>query len=448
MAACGLFIPASDGSEVSVFDDVFCDVGDAQSIEDNLSTFSSHISNIVNIVNTANSKSLVFIDELGGGTDPEEGQAIAKAVVSYLLKCGSRGIVTTHFTALKEYAYSVNGIENASMEFDSETFQPLYNIKLGLPGSSNAIAISRRLGLKEEILSEALSHMNDGAKNFENIVRSAEEIRLKAQREFDETAAMKAEWQEKLDILERERIKIEKEKENLYIKAKIESRRIINEKTAEAEELLSEIEEIFDKEELTQGDLIKARTLKNKLSDKAFSGESEGYIRPQYVNADSVKVGDRVFVPRFNGEADVVNVNDRKKQAEVAIGYIKVWCKISDLMKPAVSDIASPKPGKEKIAAKKTNNVSVTRNLDRNKIPSMEVNLIGMTVSEALIELENFIDSAILANFEEIKIVHGFGSGKLRSAVQEYLRKNKNIAEFRIGKYGEGEGGVTVARLK
>lgn len=448
MTACGLFIPASEGSEISIFDDVFCDIGDAQSIEDNLSTFSSHISNIVNIVNTANSRSLVFIDELGGGTDPEEGQAIAKAVVSYLLKCGSKGIVTTHFTALKEYAYSVSGIENASMEFDSATFQPLYNIKLGLPGSSNALAISKRLGLKDEILSEAFSYLSDGTKKFENIVRRAEEIRLKAQRESDEIVKIKTEWQDKLDVLERERVKLEKEKENLYLKAKIESRRIINEKTAEAEELLSEIEDIFNKEELTQNDLIKARTIKNKLSDKAFNSENEGYIKPQYVHVEYIKVGDRVFVPQFNGEANVVNINDRKKQAEVAIGSIRIWCKISDLMKTEAVNVSTSKSKKEKVTVKKASNVSVTRNLDRNKIPSMEVNLIGLTVSEALIELENFIDSAILANFEEIKIVHGFGSGKLRNAVQEYLRKNRNIAEFRIGKYGEGEGGVTIAKLK
>ncbi len=447
MAACGLFIPAADGSEMAIFEDVYCDIGDAQSIEDNLSTFSSHISNIVNVVNGANSKSLVLVDELGGGTDPEEGQALARAIISYLLNTGCKGIVTTHFTSLKEYAYATDGIENASMEFDSKTLQPLYNIKLGMPGSSNALAISRRLGLKEEILSDALSNLSDGAKNFENIVRSAEDIRIKAEREFAESNKIKKEWQQKLELLEAEREKLAKEKENLFIRAKVESRRIINEKTAEAEELLSEIEEIFNKEELTQNDLIKARTLKNKLSDKAYFAD-EAEIKPQYVAVDekSLKAGDRVFVTSFNGEGVILNVNERKKQAEVEIGSLKVWCKLSALMK-VVSPVISSSKSKNK-ENKPSKEVNVTRNLNRERAPMSEINLLGLTVQEALIEVENFMDSAIISNFEEIKIVHGFGTGKLKSAIHEYLRKHRHVAEFRMGKYGEGEGGVTIVKLK
>jgi len=446
MAACGMFIPAAEGSEVSVFDDVSCDIGDAQSIEESLSTFSSHISNIVKIVDNAGAGSLVLIDELGGGTDPEEGEAIARAVLSFLLKSGAKGIVTTHFTSLKEYAYSADGVENASMEFDSATLRPLYRIKIGLPGSSNAIAISRRLGLKEEILSEALENMSDGAKNFENIVRSAEDIRIKAQREFEEAQGVKNEWQTKLSSLDLEREKFEKQKEKFFSNAKIEARRIVNEKTAEAEQLLGEIEEIFNKEEVSESDLIKARTLKNKLADKAYDSEREEYLKPQYVplKDGKVSVGDNVYVSSFGAEAVVLELNERKKQVFVQIGNLKVWCKTSDLLAVVGRDSIEKKTVKKQ----KKENISVTRNLDREKLPVREINLLGMTVQEATLELDNFIDSALVSGFDEVKIVHGFGTGKLRDGVREYLRKNKRVAEFRPGKYGEGEGGVTIVKLK
>jgi len=449
MAACGLFIPAAEDSKIAVFERVFCDVGDAQSIEDNLSTFSSHITNIVDIVNGVNANSLVLIDELGGGTDPEEGQAIAKAVTQYLLKSGAKGIITTHFTSLKEYAYSLDGVENASMEFDSATFQPLYNVKLGLPGSSNAIAISRRLGLNADILNTAVSFMNDGAKTFENIVRTAEETRLAASRMLEETESIKREWQEKLNLLESEREKLEKEKESLLLKSKAEARRIINERTAEAEELLDEMQAIFDKEELTQNDLIKARTLKNKLADKAFDSEKEEYIKPQYVpfGENQIKVGDRVFVTPFNGEGEVLSLDTRKQRAEVMVGSLKLRVKYSELLKVVQTGLPQKESKKAKNKAK-SGNISVVQNLNREKIPTREINLIGLASDEAIIEVENFISSAILAGFDEVKIVHGFGTGKLKNAVQGYLKKCKAVKEFRLGRYGEGEGGVTIVTLK
>jgi len=449
MAACGLFIPAAEGSEISVFERVFCDVGDAQSIEDNLSTFSSHITNIINIVNAVNGESLVLIDELGGGTDPEEGQAIAKAVTDYLLKSGAKGIITTHFTSLKEYAYSLDKIENASMEFDAATLQPLYNVKLGLPGSSNAIAISRRLGLGEDILSAALSYMNDGAKAFENIVRTAEETRLSATRALEDAERTKAEWTEKLSVLEAEREKLEKEKERLFLSAKAEARRIINERTAEAEELLSEMQAVFDKEELTQNDLIRARTLKNKLADKAFESEKEGYVKPQYVPFDDgeIKAVERVFVKSFNAEGEILNVNEKRKQAEVRVGGLTLRVKYGDLLK--VIGAASPEKRESRQRDnKRKDNVSVIKNLSRDRIPSREINLLGLASDEAIMEVRSFISSAVVAGFEEVKIVHGFGTGKLKAAVHDYLKKCKAVKEFRLGKYGEGEGGVTIVTLK
>ena len=306
MAMCGLFVPAKR-AVLSTFEEIYCDVGDAQSIEESLSTFSSHITNIIHIVNHADKNSLVLIDELGGGTDPDEGQALAKAIVAHLLKSGAAGVVTTHYTSLKEFAFSAKGIENACMEFDANTLQPLYVLHVGLPGSSNALAISRRLGMQESILQAALSNLSKDAQKFENIVRSAEESRIQAEETLKETNRLKAEWQEKLKEVETEREKLKREKEKLFVSAKAESRRIIHDRTEQAEEILKEIENIFAQETLKESDLILARTLKNRLTDKAYESDEEAESRPQYaeVKSDELKIGARVYV-KNTGQEGVV----------------------------------------------------------------------------------------------------------------------------------------------
>ena len=448
MAMCGLFIPAKR-AEVSVFREIYCDIGDSQSIEESLSTFSSHVTNIVEIVDNADKNSLVLIDELGGGTDPDEGQALAKAVVSYLLRAGGTGVVTTHYSALKEFAFATDGIENACMEFDSDTLRPLYVIKIGLPGSSNALAISRRLGLKEEILEEALGNLSEGAQTFENIVRSAEESRLRADEALKETNLLKSEWQEKVKLLEDEREKLQKEREKLFTSAKAESRRIINERTAEAEEILSEIEEIFARDSISEADLIKARTLKNRLDDKAYDNEREEFSRPQYIPAkiEKLKAGDKVFVKNINQEGVVQSVRPQKNEAEVLCGNIRVRSKISDLS-VLISERNAQNDKKKPAGKRVSDRVQVSKNLTPKPLPSLELNVIGMTVQEALPEVEAFIDGAVCANLEEVRIVHGVGTGKLRAGIQDYLKKHRNVEEFRLGKYGEGETGVTIVKIK
>lgn len=448
MAMCGLFIPAKR-AEVSVFREIYCDIGDSQSIEESLSTFSSHVTNIVEIVDNADKNSLVLIDELGGGTDPDEGQALAKAVVSYLLRAGGTGVVTTHYSALKEFAFATDGIENACMEFDSDTLRPLYVIKIGLPGSSNALAISRRLGLKEEILEEALGNLSEGAQTFENIVRSAEESRLRADEALKETNLLKSEWQEKVKLLEDEREKLQKEREKLFTSAKAEARRIINERTAEAEEILSEIEEIFARDSISEADLIQARTLKNRLGDKAYDNEREEFSRPQYIPAkiEKLKAGDKVFVKNINQEGVVQSVRPQKNEAEVLCGNIRVRSKISDLS-VLISERNAQNDKKKPAAKRVSDRVQVSKNLTPKPLPSLELNVIGMTVQEALPEVEAFIDGAVCANLEEVRIVHGVGTGKLRAGIQDYLKKHRNVEEFRLGKYGEGETGVTIVKIK
>ncbi len=446
MAACGLFIPAKRAT-VSVFKEIYCDIGDSQSIEESLSTFSSHITNIIGIVDKADKDSLVLIDELGGGTDPDEGQALAKAIVSHLLSTGCAGVVTTHYTALKEFAFEAKGIENACMEFDSDTLQPLYAMRIGLPGSSNALAISRRLGLKESILEEALCSLSEGAQQFEHIVRSAEESRVRAEEALLETNRLKAEWEEKLRVVELEQEKLKKEREKLQTSAKAEARRIIHDRSAEAEEILREIEKIFEKEQISEADLIRARTLKNKLGDKAYESDEEEAFTPQYlpVKAEALKVGDKVFVKNTAQEGVVQNIRLQKGEAEILCGNIRIRSKISELSL-VISPVKTQTTKRAK--SKKVETVQVSKSLKPKATSGLEINVIGLTVHEAIPEVEAFLDAAVISNLSEVRIVHGMGTGKLRAGIHDYLRKAKNVAEFRLGKYGEGDTGVTIVTLK
>lgn len=441
MAACGLFIPAAEGSCVGVFDNVFCDLGDSQSIEESLSTFSSHIKTVIEIVNGVNADSLVLIDELGGGTNPDEGQALARAVVEKLLSCGCKGIVTTHFTALKEFAFGADGIENASMEFDSATLKPLYRIKIGMPGSSNALAICRRMGLDEGVLEKAVSYLSEGGRAFENIVRSAEDSRVKAEQLVAENERLRAKLKDEIAETEKRADALERERAKLLAGAKAESRRLINERAAEAEELLSEIEDIFKKEEISESDLIKARTLKNKIKDAAYRADEAPERKTAYAPADknNLREGARVFVKPMQTEGVVTSYSQGKGEAEVTCGSMKLRCKPADLL---IIENA-PQGG----VVKRADSVKVVRKIPVSQ-PVLEINVLGLTVPEALYEVDNFIDRAVTDNLEEIKVIHGVGTGKLRKAIAEHLKRHKNVESFRAGKYGEGETGVTFIKLK
>ncbi len=437
MACCGLFIPAAEGSSVAVFDNVFCDVGDSQSIEESLSTFSSHIVNIIDICENATAKSLVLVDELGGGTNPDEGQALAKAVIKHLLECGAKGIVTTHFTPLKEFAYSESAIENASMEFDSRTLKPLYRIKIGLPGASNALAIARRLGMNPRILNAAECFLSEGARSYENIVRRAEESRVEADKKLAEAISVKNEWQEKLNKVNAQIDELNKEKEKINRSARVESRRIIADRTEQAEELVAGIEEIFKKQEISELDLIKARTYKNKLSDIAFNEEEEKKKVTDFAPAtgSNLKVGQTVFVKPLESSGIILSVSEKKQEAEVQCSTMKMHVKFTDLSIP------------EQKTQQNKQQIKVKKSLPR-EMPVLEINVLGLTVPEAIYEVDNFIDRAVTDNLEEIKVIHGVGTGKLRSAIAEHLKKHKNVESFRLGKYGEGETGVTFIKLK
>ena len=432
MAACGLFVPAAEGTRLSVFDSVRCDVGDSQSIEENLSTFSSHVAHLKEILESATERSLVLIDEPGGGTDPEEGAALAQAVLSELLRRGCRGIVTTHYSALKEFAYSADGIENGCMEFDAADFRPLYRLKIGAPGSSNALLICTRLGLPERTVAEARSYLSEGARSFEHTLRAAEESRVQTEAAMQSAKAMQREWEARLAELGKEEEKFRRERERFLTSSKAEARRIVAERTADAEALLAEMEKIFEKEHYSEADLIRARTLKNKLENAPTEEEP---VRAVPVDAKTLKAGDRVMVGSLGTEGVVLSVRREKGVCEVQTGVLKASVKLSDLYR------ARP-------AGKEGERVQVTRQLVDRPVVKREINLIGMTTGEGVEEAEAFLDGAVVANLHEVRIVHGVGTGKLRAAVHEMLRRHPRVESFRLGKYGEGENGVTVVTLK
>ncbi len=436
MATSGMFVPASDGTEIACFGEIFCDVGDEQSIENSLSTFSSHIKNIISITENADGRSLVLIDEIGAGTDPDEGSALARAVIDDLLKKGSRGVITTHYSALKEFAYTEKLMKNASMEFDPETFAPLYKINIGMPGTSNALEISEMLGMPKDIVRRAAGYMGNAKLSFEKVLKEAEKTRREAENLKAEVRAIKAEESKKLEEIDAEREKLLKDKEKFYAGAKAESRRIVNEKIEEADEIINEIKTLFDKEELTSGDLIRARTLRNDLERKKYaeSEREERTVEYEPINAEKLKIGDKVYHKPTDMICTVNSVNVKKGECEVFPGSLRVMAKIKDLF----------------FVAKSEGNAKTTVSLKRNGLvtPATEINVIGKNVSEALYDIENFLDAAVVNNLEEVKIIHGKGLKILSSAVHDYLKRDPRVSEYRFGKYGEGERGVTFVKLK
>ncbi len=440
MAMSGMFIPAAEGSEISHFDQIFSDIGDEQSIEQSLSTFSSHMSNIIEITKNANEKSLILLDELGAGTDPDEGSALAQAVIERLLDCGSRGIITTHYSRLKEFAYSRDDLMNASMDFDSKTFSPLYRIVIGMPGSSNAIEISKRLGLDDDIAKVAYSLLSDSKISFENVIKEAEKTRNDAEKIKNEFYQIKRETEEDLAKLKAERAKFESDKERFLQNAKAEARRLVNDRVDQAEELIESIKQLLSKQELSSGDIITARTLKNKIENVKYDLESESVSPPTSKPVDITKLncGDRVYVSTMDSFGIVQRVSSKKKEVEVLVGSVRVN------LKPNAIFYA---PQEKQIPKKPS--ISIARRIDNDgEVFKPEINVIGQNSDEALINVEKFLDSCVLNNIEECRIVHGKGLNILSKAIQTYLKKQRHVKEFRFGVYGEGEKGVTIVKLK
>ncbi len=435
MASSGLYIPASDDSKVSVFSNVFCDIGDEQSIEQNLSTFSSHIKNIINIIKSIDDKSLVLLDELGAGTDPEEGSSLALAIIERLLEKNCFGIITTHYSKLKEFAVVNDRIINVSMEFDAKTLSPKYKLNVGIPGSSNAIDIAKTLGLDDEIISKAVSHLSIEQVSFENVLKEAEKAKRQADDMQTELQKILNEQKEKLSLIEEEKQKISLEREKIYNNARFETKKIVADKLAEAEEIIDELKSILKKVGLESKEVFKAGELKNRLKNSKYLNfeEAEPFKLIKSTQKDLV-IGNKVYVKSLGAYAKLLSVKLKKGEAEVVVGNLKSIVKIDDIY------------NSEKEIEKKPS-VQIYKSVN-NMPKNNEINLLGMTALEAEDAVKNFIDLAILNGFEEVKIIHGVGQGVLLKTIRNYLSSDKNVLEFRRGKYGEGENGVTIVTLK
>lgn len=436
MAMSGLFIPADDDSKVSFFSGVYSDVGDEQSIEQSLSTFSSHMINIKNILSVADKNSLVLLDEIGAGTDPEEGSALALALIKKLISINAFGIITTHYSKLKEFAVNSDKIENASMEFDSKTLRPLYKINIGIPGSSNAIHIAKVLGIEDSVILDAENNLSDDKISFENILKKAEESKRQSDELNKELENIKAQKNAELEKIKEEKERIIKEREKIYATSKAEIKRIVADKLEEAEEIIDELKTILKKAGLESKEVFRASELKNRLKNsKYLSTDFEDTpIEMIKANLSDLKIGDKCYIKSINSYAEITSIKPTKKEIEVSIGSIRTIVKPND-----VFNVEKPKKDKEKVL--------VSRKAISG-LPITEINVIGKTSLEAISELEDFIAQAVMHGLEEIKVIHGVGEGILLKAIRENLKKDKRVKEFRRGKYGEGENGVTIITLK
>ena len=433
MVGCGLFLPCSADSEISVFDNIFCDIGDEQSIEQNLSTFSSHITNIAQILSNVTPHSLVLLDEVGAGTEPKEGSALAVSIVEYLLQKGVKGVITTHYGELKAYSMQQHAIENASMEFNAKTLEPTYRLRMGVPGNSNAIDIALKLGIPQEIIQHAKNRLPRDFANYETALREADEL----QREYREKVERQEQALQELSLqaaaMKKEREALQSEREHLQTNAKIEARQIVHSAQEEAEELLRKLKEM-QKNGFSDADIFRARQEINKL-DRLVYAESASVPEAEPIDVTKLKSGDWVFVPKLNSNAQITEL--RGKKATVAIGGMHTVLECKDL------SCARNVPDE----AKKASAHSVKYDL-KTKAAKTEINLLGQTLSEAIANVDAFLDDAVMCGLNEVRVVHGIGTGVLRKGLHEHFKSHPNVASFRLGKYGEGEGGVTVVTLK
>lgn len=441
MAQSGMQIPANYGSEVSVFDEVFADIGDEQSIEQSLSTFSSHMTNIVYILENVTPSSLVLFDELGAGTDPTEGAALAMSILEHLLTMKVTTLATTHYSELKAFALSTRGVENASVEFNVETLRPTYRLSIGVPGKSNAFEISRKLGLPEHIIASSFERLSKNQIRFEDVIANAEYHRQIAEKERKLAEEAHIETQKIRAEMDKARRELESQRDDMMKKAKEEAKKVLSKAQRDSEQIISELKKAKSGMAIKEHELHAMRaTLQGGIDDltdtvKAVEqGENEMPV--------NLKVGDRVELLRLGTVATVLSVPDDKGEMSVQAGPIKTKVNITEVRRAR----EEPKPAKKgkyepRTAPKTMVSVGPRR-------AEMECDLRGMTVEEALTQMELFLDSARLNQLKNVSVIHGKGTGALRNAVHQALKQTKDVASFRLGQYGEGEDGVTIVTLK
>ena len=440
MGQAGLHIPALDRSELAVFEEVYADIGDEQSIEQSLSTFSSHLTNIVSFLKHVNEHSLVLFDELGAGTDPTEGAALAIAILNHLHQRGIRTMATTHYSELKVYALSTPGVENACCEFDVETLRPTYHLLIGIPGKSNAFAIAGKLGLPDYIIEEAKTHLTEQDESFEDLLTDLEASKRTIQKEQEEISAYKRELARLEEETRKKREKLEEQKERILREANEKAHAILADAKETADETMRNFHK-FGKENISAAEMEKERErLRKKMEATRSSLQMETAKPKKQHKASDFKPGESVKVLSMNLTGTVTSLPDAKGNLTVQMGILRSQVHISDLEiieeKPAYSAVKTRQTGKGKVKMSKSLSVSP------------EINLLGKTVDEAIAELDKYLDDAYLAHLSSVRIVHGKGTGALRSGIHQYLRRQKHVKSFRLGAFGEGDSGVTIAEIK
>lgn len=436
MALSGLMIPARENSTVSFFKEVFADIGDEQSIEQSLSTFSSHMTNIVNIIEKADNKSLILFDELGAGTDPTEGAALAVSILENLRKRGSRIVATTHYSELKAYALKTEEVENASVEFDVETLRPTYRLLIGVPGKSNAFEISRRLGLPEFIVKDAKESISSETLKFEDLIQSLQEKSIKAENYAREAEILKSEASKIKEKYEEKMYSLNNAREKAIIDAQREAKRVIKEAKEEADQILKEMRELermgYDSK-VRQKLEEERKKLKEKLE---YADEKINKTKEDEGEAlTTVKEGQEVFVPSLNQKVIVLSKPDNKGEVQVQAGIMKINVKLKDLR--ASKGITKEEKKKIKREAK----------LNLRSVPT-SVDLRGMDSMEAVYTADKYLDDAYMGGLNEVTVIHGKGTGVLRNAINDMLKRHAHVKRYRLGEYGEGGTGVTVVELK
>lgn len=438
MGQAGLHIPAFERSELAVFDNIYADIGDEQSIEQSLSTFSSHMTNIVSILQDASLNSLVLFDELGAGTDPTEGAALAISILDHLHRQGIRTMATTHYSELKIYALSTEGVENACCEFDVESLRPTYRLLIGVPGKSNAFAISSRLGLPDFLIEDAKKQINAQDENFEDVIAELESSRVTLEKEQLEISRYKEEIRKLRDALRKKQDKIDEQRDKILKKANEQAGAILR----EAKEFADETMKNFHKFGNANISAKEMEAQRERLREKIKSTEDSSQARPQKpkkkVKAASLHIGDKVKVLSLNLEGTVSTLPNAKGDLFVQMGILRSQVNISDLeyLGEAEQFQTAVSSGSGKIKMSKSSSVGT------------EINLIGRTVDEALAELDKYLDDAYLAHVPNVRIVHGKGTGALRNAVHQHLKRCKYVKSYRLGTFGEGDAGVTIAEFK
>ncbi len=433
MAQAGMQIPAAYGSELPIFDEVYADIGDEQSIEQSLSTFSSHMTNIVTILREATDNSLVLFDELGAGTDPTEGAALAMSILESLLSRHIRTMATTHYSELKAFALSTKGVENASVEFDVQTLRPTYRLSIGVPGKSNAFEISRKLGLPEDLIDAAHEKLTHDQVRFEDVIANAEYHRQIAERERRLAEEAHIETQKLRDEAEKLRREMDDKRESELKKARAEAKRILQKAQRESEQLISELKK-KGAGQLKEHELHALRAgLQNAIDDNSEK------IAPPAATGETPKevhVGDTVELIKLGTKAQILTLPDSRGECQVQAGALKLKVKLCDMLTALPDKPKRPKSVGSRIP------------VGTPRVVETECDVRGYTLEEALAAVDLFLDGALLNHLHEVSIIHGKGTGVLRAGIHKYLKKNSAVKEFRLGRYGEGEDGVTIVTMK